>query len=44
MSDIKLATQDLIHQVRVGTPSTEALVAGLYAVNNFDGVKANDEW
>ena len=38
------ATQDLCHQAKVSIPSTEQLVNGLYKANNYDGLKAYEDW
>ena len=38
------ATEDLCNQAKVSIPSTEQLMNGLYKANNYDGVKAYDDW
>ena len=37
-------TQDLCNQAKVSVPSTQQLVNGLFKVNNFDGLKAHEDW
>ena len=41
MSEI---TQDLCNQAKVSVPSTSQLVDGLFKVNNYDGLKAHEDW
>ena len=38
------STEELFHQAKVSVPSTDQLVNGLFKANNFDGLKAHDDW
>ena len=38
------ATEEVCHQAKVSVPSTSQLVNGLFKTNNYDGLKAHENW